>query len=104
VISTTSPAKQIGSVFDALRPRGRLVNTGVVDGPIAIDSFAAMLYFCELRGAVPDHRSHLTEVLDLAARGKVQPKIEIYPLARANEARDRLEAGKVRYRVVLAHA
>ncbi|WP_394824012.1 alcohol dehydrogenase catalytic domain-containing protein [Pendulispora albinea] len=104
VIATTSSAKQIGSAFNGLRPRGRLVSTGVADGPVAIDSFGAMIAFREFRGAVPDKRSHLTEILELAAKGKVEPKLEIYPLARANEVRDRLEAGKVRYRAVLAHA
>jgi D-arabinose 1-dehydrogenase-like Zn-dependent alcohol dehydrogenase len=38
------------------------------------------------------------------AQGKVKPTIETYPLERANEVRDRLEAGKVRYRAVLQHA
>ncbi|AKU95295.1 Alcohol dehydrogenase [Labilithrix luteola] len=104
VISTTNSAKQIGSIFDALRPRGRLINTGVADGPIMIDSLTSMLGHREFRGVVPDRRSHLREVLDLAAKGKVKPTIEVYPLAQANAVRDRLEAGKVRYRAVLAHA
>ncbi|WP_394836022.1 alcohol dehydrogenase catalytic domain-containing protein [Pendulispora rubella] len=104
VLSTTSSAKQIGSIFHGLRRRGRLVNTGIADGPVSIDSFAATLAFHEFRGAVPDHRSHLAEILELAAKGKVTPKLEIYPLERANDARDRLESGKVRYRAVLAHA
>jgi 2-desacetyl-2-hydroxyethyl bacteriochlorophyllide A dehydrogenase len=104
ILSTTNSAAQIGSAFTALRPRGRLVNTGVADGPIGIDSFAALSNQTELRGSTQDHRSHLFEVLQLAARGKVRPRIETYPLERANEARDRLAAGKVRYRAVLQHA
>ena len=46
----------------------------------------------------------LFETLTFVAAGKVKPKIETYPLARANEARERLQAGKVRYRAVLQHA
>jgi D-arabinose 1-dehydrogenase-like Zn-dependent alcohol dehydrogenase len=34
----------------------------------------------------------------------VKPVLEVYPLARVNEARERLESGKVRYRAVLRHA
>jgi 2-desacetyl-2-hydroxyethyl bacteriochlorophyllide A dehydrogenase len=104
ILSTTNSARQIASAFTALRPRGRLVNTGVADQPIAIDSFAAITGQLELRGSDHAHRSHLHEVLALAARGVVRPRIEVYPLARANQARDRLAAGKVRYRAVLQHA
>ncbi len=105
VLSTTNSAKQISAVFAAgLRPRGRLVNTGVADGPIAIDPTRALLGRLELRGSMPDDRRDLADVLSLAARGKIRPKIEIYPLAQANEARQRLEDGKVRYRAILQHA
>ena len=37
------------------------------------------------------------------ASGKVKPRIETYPLEKANEVRERLVAGKVRYRAVLTH-
>ncbi len=104
VISTTNSAKQIGSVFGALRPYGRLVNTGLPDGPVAIDALPAMIGHHELRGTVAHGRGPLSEILDLAAKGKVKPKIEVYPLAEANAVRERLAAGKVRYRAVLAHA
>ena len=103
ILSTTNSARQIASAFTALRPRGRLVNTGVADGPIGIDSFTALVGQREFRGSTQDHRSHLHEVLALAARGAIRPRIETYPLARANEARERLAAGKVRYRAVLQH-
>jgi D-arabinose 1-dehydrogenase-like Zn-dependent alcohol dehydrogenase len=57
----------------------------------------------QLRVSAQDERSDLHETLMLAAAGKVKPKIELYPLARANEVRERLQAGKVRYRAVLQH-
>jgi len=36
--------------------------------------------------------------------GKVRPVIETYPLEEANAVRERLAAGKVRYRAELLHA
>jgi alcohol dehydrogenase/propanol-preferring alcohol dehydrogenase len=48
-----------------------------------------------------NHRRDLVEALELTAAGKVRPQIETYPLEKANEVRDRLAAGKVRYRAVL---
>lgn len=104
VISTTNVARQIGQAFLGLRPRGRLLNTGFPDGPIALDPTAAVFGQLEFRGSTQDSRRDLREVLDLAARGKVKPTIELYPLDQANRARERLAAGKVRYRAVLQHA
>jgi 2-desacetyl-2-hydroxyethyl bacteriochlorophyllide A dehydrogenase len=104
VLSTTNSARQVSSTFAALRPGGRLVNMGVTDGPIGIDPMALMMGQRQLRGSSQDERSDLSEALALLAAGKVSPKIETYPLAKANDVRDRLQAGKVRYRAVLQHA
>ncbi|MDF2695249.1 MAG: alcohol dehydrogenase, partial [Labilithrix sp.] len=104
VVSTTNSAKQISQVVAGLRPRGRLINTGVADGAITLDPLSTMLMRLEFRGSTPNARSDLAEVLALAARGKVKPQIEVDPLEQANEARERLESGKVRYRAVLQHA
>jgi D-arabinose 1-dehydrogenase-like Zn-dependent alcohol dehydrogenase len=77
---------------------------GVPDGAIAIDPRVLMFGQRQLRGSSQDERSDLFEALTLVAKGKVSPIIETYPLDRVNEVRDRLEAGKVRYRAVLQHA
>ena len=58
----------------------------------------------QIRGSSQDERSDLYEALNLVAQGKVKPAIETYPLDQVNTVRDRLEAGKVRYRAVLLHA
>jgi len=104
ILSTTNSAKQIASDFGALRQGGRLVNLGVPDGPLTVDTRALMWGQRQLRGSSQDERSDLYEILTLAAAGKVKPRIEVYPLARINEARARLEAGKMRYRAVVQHA
>lgn len=104
ILSTTNSAPQISAAFAGLRPGGRLVNMGLADGAIAIDSATLMFGQRELRGSSHDERSDLLDALQLVARGKVKPRIEVYPLDRVNEVRDRLAAGKVRYRAVLQHA
>ncbi len=104
VLSTTNSAKQIASAFAGLRPGGRFINMGLPDGAIAIDPMVLMFGQRQMRGSSQDEKSDLFEALQLVARGKVKPILETYPLARVNEARDRLEAGKVRYRAVLLHA
>lgn len=104
VLSTTNSAKQIASTFAGLRPGGRFINMGLPDAPITIDPMVLMFGQRQLRGSSQDERSDLFEALQLVAAGKVKPVLETYPLARVNEARERLETGKVRYRAVLQHA
>jgi len=104
VLSTTNSAKQVASTFNGLRPGGRFINMGVPDGGILIDPLVLMFGQRQLRGSSQDERSDLYEALQLVAAGKVKPVIETYPLAKINEARERLETGKVRYRAVVQHA
>jgi alcohol/geraniol dehydrogenase (NADP+) len=40
-------------------------------------------------------------MLDFAARHKIAPQVEHFPLSRVNDAFSHLAAGKARYRVVL---
>lgn len=104
ILSTTNSGKQVSSAFQALRPGGRLVNMGVTtDGPIAVDVMSLTLGQRQLRGSSQDERADLHEALQLVAAGKVKPAVETYPLAEANAVRERLAAGKVRYRAVLLH-
>jgi D-arabinose 1-dehydrogenase-like Zn-dependent alcohol dehydrogenase len=103
ILSTTNSARQIGAAFAGLRPGGRLVNMGLADGAIAIDPMTLMFGQRELRGSSQDERADLFEALQHVARGKVKPRLETYPLAKVNEVRERLAAGKVRYRAVLQH-
>ena len=104
ILSTTNSARQIASAFDGLRLGGRLINMGMSDGPIPINPMTLTLGQRQLRGSSQDERADLGEALAHVARGKVKPKIELYPLERVNEARERLASGKVRYRAVLQHA
>jgi uncharacterized zinc-type alcohol dehydrogenase-like protein len=43
----------------------------------------------------------IERMLDFAARHKIAPQTEHFPMSRINEAFDRLQAGKARYRIVL---
>jgi D-arabinose 1-dehydrogenase-like Zn-dependent alcohol dehydrogenase len=94
----------IAAAFNGLRPGGRLVNMGVIDGAMPIDGHALLMGQRQLRGSVPHERADLAEALAHVASGKVVPRLELYPLERVNHVRERLEAGKVRYRAVLVHA
>jgi D-arabinose 1-dehydrogenase-like Zn-dependent alcohol dehydrogenase len=104
ILSTTNSASQISSAFNGLRPGGRLINMGLPDGAITIDPMRLMFGQRELRGSSQDERADLAEALQHLASGRVKPRIETYGLDRVNDVRERLAAGKVRYRAVLQHA
>jgi len=74
------------------------------DGPIAVDVMTLMMGQRQLQGSSQEERSDLHEALQLVASGKATPALETYPLAEANAVRERLAAGKVRYRAVSLHA
>ena len=40
-------------------------------------------------------------MIEFCARHQIAPVIETFPMSRANEALEHLEAGKARYRIVL---
>ena len=103
ILGTTNSAVHATQALRGLRPEGRMVNMGLVDGAIQVDPMHFLGTQVRLVGSRQNHRRDLVEALALAASGKVKPAIEVYPLDRINEVRDRLEAGKVRYRAVIKH-
>ncbi len=103
ILATTNSGAHVTQALAGLRPEGRLVNMGLLDTPIQADSVDFLMGQKRLAGSQQNRRSDLIEALELVARGKVKPALEVYPLDKVNEVRERLEAGKVRYRAVLNH-
>jgi 2-desacetyl-2-hydroxyethyl bacteriochlorophyllide A dehydrogenase len=101
ILSTTNSAAQVSRALGGLRPEGRLVNLGATDGPIQVNAIQLFVTQTRLIGATMNERRDLVETLGLLAARKIKPAIEVHPLSRVNEVRDRLEAGKVRYRAIL---
>jgi D-arabinose 1-dehydrogenase-like Zn-dependent alcohol dehydrogenase len=101
ILGTTNSAAHATQALKGLRHEGRFVNMGVVDGPIEADSVAFLVGQVKLVGSQQDERRDLVEALDLHAKGRAKGMLEVSPLEKVNEVRERLEAGKVRYRSVL---
>jgi D-arabinose 1-dehydrogenase-like Zn-dependent alcohol dehydrogenase len=101
ILSTSNSAKQVSQAAAGLRPEGRLVSMGALDGPIQIESMPLITKQIRIVGSTQNNRADLVDALALAAAGKVKPAIETFPLAKINDALGRLEAGKMRYRGVL---
>jgi prepilin-type processing-associated H-X9-DG protein len=87
-----------------LHPHGRLVNVGFLDGPVVLDMNDMLYTHAQVRAVTPSDRRDLLDALAMVADGRVRPIVETYALEDHNRARERLEAGRVRYRAVLLHA
>ena len=103
VICTSNSAMQVSQVVNGIEPGGRLVSLGMVDGPVILDLNDVTFQGVQIVGVVPVDRSHLRDVLDLAAQGRVRSVIETYRLDAVNDVITRLERGAIRYRAVLTH-
>lgn len=103
VLSTSNSMKQNSQVLAGLRPEGRFVSMAVGGEKIEVDPMALLMGQIQIRGASQNVRRDMVEILELAAKGKVKPILELYPLADINKAFTRLDEGKVRYRAVIQH-
>lgn len=101
IVATTNSAAHVTQALGGLRPDGRLVNAGAVDGPIQVSPLVLMFPARQLIGGSQFERRDVVDALALVAAGKVKPRVERYKLDEINDVRDRLAAGKVRYRAVL---
>ena len=101
VLSTSSDTAHASMILSGLRPEGRLVSMGIGAAPLSVDPFLLLANQLSVIGSMQNDPADLADVLELAARGKVRPRVETYPLHLANLAMQRLADGRVRYRAVL---
>lgn len=103
-ILTTANADQDWNTFvHALRPTGTLCIVGVPPSPMAIQAFPLISGMRTITGSPIGSPHVLREMLDVAARHGVQAQTEAFPMAKANEAIEKVRKSKVRYRAVLAN-
>jgi uncharacterized zinc-type alcohol dehydrogenase-like protein len=104
LILSTVNADQDWSVYiQALRPTGTLCFLGVPPSPVALQVFPLVSGLRSISGSPIGSPSRLREMLDVAARHGVKAQTESFPMAKANEAIEKVKKNKVRYRAVLAN-
>ena len=89
------------AMIAALAPNGRMHVVGVVDEPIPVTAFSLIGGQKSISGSPSGSPVAIKTMLDFAARHKISPQTEHLPMSQINEAFERLEAGKARYRIVL---
>ena len=103
VILNTSNADQDWSMLlQALRPTGTLCFVGVTPGTVNLGPvFPLISAQRTVTGSPIGSPARIREMLDVAARHGVKAQIEAFPMAKANEAIEKVKKNKVRYRAVL---
>lgn len=89
--------------LNALAPRGRLHFVGAVGEPVALPVFPMIMAQRSMSGSPLGSPVTTAQMLEFAARHKIAPVTETFPLSKVNDALAHVRAGKVRYRAVLAN-
>ena len=89
------------AMIATLAPKGRMHVVGAVLAPIPVSAFDLILAQRSVSGSPTGAPVTIASMLEFAARHKIYPQVEHFPMSKVNDALARLESGKVRYRVVL---
>jgi uncharacterized zinc-type alcohol dehydrogenase-like protein len=89
------------AMLATLRPNGRMHVVGAVVEPMGIPSAPLIFGQRRVSGSPTGSPTRIASMLEFAARHKVAPQVEYFPMSKVNEALAHLEAGKARYRIVL---
>lgn len=103
ILSTVNADQDWGVYVQALRPTGTLCFVGVPPSPVSVQAFPLIGGMRSLSGSPIGSPHQIREMLDVAARHGVKARTERFPMAKANEAIEKVKKNKVRYRAVLAN-
>ena len=101
VIVTAVSIQAFRQAIDMTRRKGTCVFVGLPPGEVSMPLFDVVLKRITIRGSLVGTREDLQEALTLSADSGARAYVQTQPLATANDALDRLRAGKVLGRIVL---
>ncbi len=103
ILNTANADQDWGTYLQALRPTGTLCFVGVPPSPVSVHAFPLISGMRTMSGNPTGSPYGLREMLDVAARHGVKASTELFPMAKANDAIEKVRKNKVRYRAVLAN-
>jgi uncharacterized zinc-type alcohol dehydrogenase-like protein len=101
ILSTVNVSLDWQSYLNALAPKGKLHLVGATLEPVPVVSFQLIMGQKSLTGTATGSPSVVRTMVDFCARHEIETVTENYKMSQINEAFDRLESGKARYRIVL---
>lgn len=100
LLVTSVGSLEIEKWLSLLRPEGHLVILGVVD-PLHLSAMEIISGRKIISGSNISSPWEIHQMLALAARKKIEAKVELFPLSKANEALEKMRKNELHYRAVL---
>jgi len=101
VLCTVSGSANVSRYVSLLRSNGTLCLLGLPKQAVTVLPTRLVFDQISITGSAGGSVADLRATLEFAARHKVKPEVEVFPMSSANEAVARLRDNKARYRVVL---
>jgi len=101
ILSTVNAKLDWNLYLSTLKPQGRLHFVGALTDPLDIDVFQLILGQRQVSGSPVGSPETISRMLEFAARQKIEPKVEMFPMSKVNDAIAHLKKGDARYRIVL---
>jgi len=101
ILSTVPVKLDWQALIGALAPKGKLHTVGAVDEPISLAAFPLLAGQKSLSGSPLGSPATTAAMLDFAARHRIEPTTEFFPMSKVNDAFEHLKSGRARYRIVL---
>jgi len=101
ILGTSNSTDAMSDSIKGLRPDGRFVLMGFDAKNLQVSPSDLIMKRIQILGSQQNRRDFLYEALDFVAQGKVKVMTETYPFDKYQEAYERVEQGKPRFRAVL---
>lgn len=101
IVTMVANASAVAALLAGLAPRGRLVLLNPAREPLPVPAGLLVSGERAILGSITGTPYENEKTLDFSVLTDVRPRIEVMPLARANEAYQRMKSGAVKFRMVL---
>ena len=101
MLSTVPAALDWVPYIDFLDSNGALAFVGVPDEPLSIPLFSLLVKQRRIVSSLIGGRAMINEMLAIAEKFEIEPIVEVFAIAQANEAIQKVRDNQVRYRAVL---
>jgi alcohol/geraniol dehydrogenase (NADP+) len=101
ILSTVNVSLNWQAYLSALAPKGKLHLVGATLEPVPVVSFNLIMGQKSITGTATGSPKVVRDMVEFCARHKIETVTEHFKMSEINEAFERLESGKTRYRIVL---
>ncbi|MFI5666071.1 alcohol dehydrogenase catalytic domain-containing protein [Streptomyces sp. NPDC051704] len=101
IVATAASGASMTPLIPGLAPRGRMIVLGAAPDPVEVATPDLIFGGRSITGSLTGTSIENEDNLDFAVRQGIRPMTEIFPLAEAPKAYERMMSGRARFRAVL---